>query len=98
MNEKEMYLIQDTRQFCGNCIFWWAPDRAGYVCNVDEAGRYTEEEARRIEGIRGTDVAWPENLVLKYTVRHVRGDQQPFSQATTKKGRRRKETQREIPI
>ena len=27
---------------------WWAPNHRGYTVNVDEAGRYTVEEAARI--------------------------------------------------
>ena len=27
---------------------WWRPDEAGYTRNVDEAGRYSHEHAKRI--------------------------------------------------
>lgn len=70
----ERYLIQDTRQVCGNCILWWGPDSRGYTCDVDKAGRYSLERATNIEKIRGTDVKWKESVVLKNIVRHVRAD------------------------
>ena len=28
---------------------WWAPKASGYVAHLDQAGRYTEAEARQIE-------------------------------------------------
>lgn len=54
-----MFYIQDTRSFVGNCVVWWAPDGKGYVTRLDEAGRYTEEEAIRQNRTRDTDVPWP---------------------------------------
>lgn len=54
----EMYYIQDTRQFVGNCPMWWGPDGAGYVTRLDEAGRYTYDQAIRQNRARETDVPW----------------------------------------
>jgi len=53
-----MYFIQ-AEGCVGNDALWWRPNRAGYTTHVGEAGLYTEEEARSIERIRGTDKAWP---------------------------------------
>ena len=50
---------------------WWRPAGCGYTTNVDKAGLYSEEEARKIERIRGTDVAIPEEVVNALTVRTV---------------------------
>lgn len=55
----ELYYIQDTRQFVGNCPMWWGPNGAGYVTRLEEAGRYTYEEAIAQNRARETDVPWP---------------------------------------
>lgn len=57
--EPSMFYIQDTRQFVGNCPVWWGPNGSGYVTRLDEAGRYTEQEAVRQNRTRDTDVPWP---------------------------------------
>ncbi len=54
-----LFYIQDTRQFVGNCPMWWGPNGSGYVTRLDEAGRYTEQEAIRQNRTRETDVPWP---------------------------------------
>lgn len=53
-------------------VLWWKPSRAGYTRDVNEAGRYTEEEARSIERIRGLDTAVPEDDIgVKIKVRKL---------------------------
>lgn len=64
----EKYLILDNRSVVGNCATWWGPDGRGYVCNIDDAGRYTHEQAHRQ---RDTDIPVPETLALAMSVRHV---------------------------
>ncbi|WP_223484679.1 hypothetical protein [Stenotrophomonas indicatrix] len=54
-----MFYIQDTRQFVGNCPVWWGPNGGGYVTRLDEAGRYTEQEAITQNRTRTTDIPWP---------------------------------------
>jgi hypothetical protein len=70
-----LYFIQDTRSVVGNCGSWWAPNGAGYVCCIDEAGQYRGDYVR---SLRDTDVPWPIEHVLKHVVRHVRVDTQAF--------------------
>lgn len=74
IEEPKDWLIQDCRQSCGNCALWWGPNRSGYVCTIDEAGRYTESEAKAQEASRNTDRAVPLALAEKHSTRHVRTD------------------------
>lgn len=34
--------------YVGNDMLWWAKNRSGYTCQIDEAEEYTEEEAKQI--------------------------------------------------
>lgn len=60
-----MFYIQDTRSFVGNCVQWWGPDNAGYVTRLDQAGKYPKERALAQAASRGTDVAWPCEVIDK---------------------------------
>lgn len=66
-----MYYVQDKRQTVGNCVSWWARERRGYTTQIDEAGLYTIEEVR---GMRYTDIGWPQDVVDRLIVKHVRLD------------------------
>lgn len=66
------YYIQDTRQYVGNCILWWAHGDRGYTTEIEKAGIYSEEEALDRMRNRGTDKAWPKHGVDAHVVRHVR--------------------------
>lgn len=74
----KLYYILDTRSYVGNCGLWWGKRRSGYVCNIDEAGKYEQDEAFRIQSGRGTDVALPCEEVDALAVRHVRVDTDAF--------------------
>lgn len=50
---------------------WWAPKRNGYTVRLDEAGRYTEAEAKRQEASRDVDVAVPLALAEDLAFRAV---------------------------
>ncbi len=71
MPTEQLYYVQDTRQYVGNCALWWCPDGNGYTTQIDEAGLYTRE---RVMTMRDTDRPWPKDLVDAYTVTHVRLD------------------------
>lgn len=66
------YYIQDTRQIVGNCALFWCPDGKGYTMQIEEAGLYSEREALAQERSRGTDRAWPEDLLRSAFVTHGR--------------------------
>lgn len=60
MSDARDYLIRCAGGESGDLVLWWGPDRNGYTTNIDDAGRYTREEAERIEASRPTtDVAVP---------------------------------------
>lgn len=51
------WLIVDTRQSVGNALLFWGPDRCGYFCDINKAGRYTEDEAKAQSRRRSSDRA-----------------------------------------
>lgn len=65
------YYIQDTRSYCGDSVVWWRPKRQGYTFRLDDAGEYSEREARRIENLRGTDKAIPVDAARAAASLHV---------------------------
>lgn len=54
-SEQELYYIQNG--YVGNAVAWWAKESKGYTTDINNAGKYTREEA---EGIiqRPQDIAW----------------------------------------
>lgn len=42
-------LLSYKRGAWGNSAVWWGPNFSGYTSRLDDAGRYTEAEAKRIE-------------------------------------------------
>lgn len=77
----EGYYIQYTKQFVGNSVLWWRPNRGGYTSDIDQAGIYSAEEARRIERRRdGTDKAWPRSVIDRIISQHVDAQKLPQEQ------------------
>lgn len=72
MSGSDLYYIWDTRTSVGNCVSWWAPDSKGYVCDLNEAGLYSKDEAEKIAQNRSTDVPVPAHVARDMTVLHVR--------------------------
>lgn len=58
MPDDDLYYLQDSRSYVGNCPSWWAKDRAGYTTKLDEAHRFTFDEAMRQHRERSTDIPW----------------------------------------
>jgi len=70
---EELYYIQN-RGYQGNCLIFWRPEGKGYTSRIDDAGKYTREEAERIcKGRPHMDRMLPVSLVEKHIVRHVVG-------------------------
>lgn len=45
---EEQYLIESMEHTHGDEIYWWKPDRLGYTPFVDQAGRYSHNDAKII--------------------------------------------------
>jgi len=71
MSEGKRFYILDTRQIVGNCALWWCPNGAGYTTQLEEAGLFSEADAK---SHRETDVAVPEEMAKACSVTHVRVD------------------------
>ena len=56
MKKEKLYYIQFG--YVGNALCWWKKDRRGYTTNINEAGKYSEKEAKEQAKRRIEDVAW----------------------------------------
>lgn len=54
-NAPRTFLILSVKWSRSSVLTWWGPGRCGYVWRIDEAGLYTEAEAREIEASTHTD-------------------------------------------
>ena len=70
----KLYVIQCLNSYVGNFLLFWGPDRRGYTVDLDKAGKYTLEEALKIEKLRGTDKAIPLEVAERATIRVVDDD------------------------
>lgn len=66
-----MYLMIDKRSFVGNDVLFWAKNHRGYCTSIDQAHVFDEDEARKIEAGRSTDVAIPYSEAEKVARRCV---------------------------
>ncbi len=68
-----MFYIQN-KGFVGNCLRWWRAGGYGYTCNLNEAGQFSEAEARRIwNGRPLEDIPWKVEEIDQRAERHVDG-------------------------
>lgn len=58
-----MYLILCADKSTSDNVLWWRPNRHGYTYNLDEAGRYTKEDAEAQAAARDLDFAIPEDAI-----------------------------------
>lgn len=59
----QMYYLQESRSFVGNSPVWWGKDCNGYVCDLDKAHLFTEDEAMTYFESRSTDIPWKQEDV-----------------------------------
>jgi hypothetical protein len=62
MRERLFYL-QDSREYVGNDVLWWAKDGKGYTTDLSKAAVYSREAAQRMHVSRGSDVPWPKSYI-----------------------------------
>ena len=44
--ESELYYVENIeRGVVGNCLLWWKKNNNGYVCDLKEAKKFSQEEA-----------------------------------------------------
>lgn len=64
--DEKIYLVYTTvEEGHGGVYLWWGPNRSGYTRYVEEAGRYTLNEAKSIIRMRGQEGAVPLDVVLE---------------------------------
>lgn len=56
--EQHLYYIQ-TEGYVGNAMIWWRPEHRGYTPNINEAGKYSTDEAMKICENSDKSRAWP---------------------------------------
>jgi hypothetical protein len=55
----EYYIQNKNAGYLGNSPMWWAKGRNGYTCDLNNAHKFTEEEAKKIcEGNPEKNKAW----------------------------------------
>lgn len=59
----ELFYLQDSRNYCGNDLYWWAKDHHGYTTDLSRAHVFTKEEAIRLHNDRCTDIPWPKDYI-----------------------------------
>jgi hypothetical protein len=75
MAGETMFLIRAAGYERGDDCVWWGRDRSGYTRNLDEAGRYTRNEAERQQRARpDIDVAVDEAKAIELVRRVVPRD------------------------
>lgn len=71
MATKRNWVVVDTRQTCGNSVFFWASGRCGYTLDIRMAELFTKEEALHRQNSRESDKAFPLADLLKLVQHHV---------------------------
>lgn len=70
-DRQSLYYIQ-TSGYVGNCLLWWRKEARGYTCNLDEAGTWTLDKAKRLTQ-REEDRFWPKEYIDENVLMHVDG-------------------------
>lgn len=68
-NDDQWYL-QDTRQYVGNSMLWWAAE-GGYLCDIHKAAVFTREDAFKQHASRDSDRPWPKAYIDARIANHI---------------------------
>lgn len=83
-DSEQLYYIQDSRSYVGNCMVFWGHNNNGYVCDISKVGLYTYEQAIEQFKSRSTDIPWKKQDIEKGIKRFVdhqyvkKDDNDPF--------------------
>lgn len=67
----KLFYIQDTRDYVGNSMLWWARDHKGYTCDIRKAHIFSESEIEEMVANRETDKPWPKDFIDNRIAWHV---------------------------
>lgn len=59
MSADDLYYLQDSRNYVGNDVLWWAKGGNGYTTDLSKAELYTKATAVQMHEARSTDIPWP---------------------------------------
>ncbi|MDN8078330.1 hypothetical protein [Burkholderia multivorans] len=59
----DLFYVQDSRNYVGNDVMWWALGGNGYTTDLRRAQTYTREEAQAMHNERTTDIPWPKEYI-----------------------------------
>ena len=64
LDDDKKYFLQDSRNYVGNSVLWWALGSEGYTTDIAKAEKYTAKEIKE-KSLRETDVVWDSEHVEK---------------------------------
>jgi len=70
MGQDKLFYMQDSRQYVGNSMLWWAKECRGYTCDIRRAEIFTLSESKKRTN-RPTDVLWPKDFIDDRISYHV---------------------------
>lgn len=59
----EQFYLQDSRNYVGNDLLWWAKGGAGYTTDLSKAEIYSKDAAVRQHECRESDIPWPKDYI-----------------------------------
>lgn len=63
MPDDDQFYLQDSRDYVGNDMLFWAVDGKGYTTDMRKAQVYTKAEAVAQHESRITDIPWPKAYI-----------------------------------
>ncbi len=70
-----LFYVQDTRNYVGNAMLWWAKQGRGYTCHIDNVEVWTKAQVDGYDNGRGLPKekyrAWPKDYIDQRASLHV---------------------------